>query len=189
MTVLSHMYTQSDKIRLGAATRAQDQVPSRPAPPVRRSGVSERRGKVAEATVPIGGTLSPALRRPSVSLLRASRGRVPRSHTGTGERGVVPNTSSCLPHEQGSPPQTPGPLVGRARYPYSARLPPGPPPRCCGPYYPGGQDGRWWGMHMHTTDTPAQQTASVGRPGPTAAPNRFPPPWGEASRRAPCAGC
>ena len=29
MTVLSHMYTQSDKIRLGAAMRAQDQVPSR----------------------------------------------------------------------------------------------------------------------------------------------------------------
>ena len=52
---------------------------------------------------------------------------------GLARGGVVPNTSSCLPHEQGSPPQTPGPLVGRARYPYSARLPPGPLLRCCGP--------------------------------------------------------
>ena len=63
----------------------------------------------------------------------------------------MPNTSSCLPHEQGSPPQTPGPLIGRARHPCSAKLPPGPPLRCCGPNYPGGQDGRRWGSNCKSS--------------------------------------
>ena len=106
MTVLFHMYTQSDKIRLGAASRAQDQVPSRPAPPVRRSGVSERRSSARSCLAAFHWRYPPpALCRPSVWSLRASRGRALRSHAGTGERGVAPNTSSCLPHEQGSPPQ------------------------------------------------------------------------------------
>ena len=55
MTVLSHMYIKSDKIRLGAAMRAQDQVPSLHAAlrPLcdRRGGVSERRGQGARATL------------------------------------------------------------------------------------------------------------------------------------------
>ena len=64
MTVLSHMYVQSDKIRLGATTRAQDLVPSlrtpcapppgRPPAPVRRSGESSAykgRGTVSDELV------------------------------------------------------------------------------------------------------------------------------------------
>ena len=118
---------------------------------MRRSGVRSAPGKSSRSYRPHWRAPPPALCRPSVLSLRASRGRALRSHAGTGERGVVPNTSSCLPHEQGSPPQTPGPLIGRARHPCSARLPPGPPLRCCGPNYPGGQDGRRWGSNCKSS--------------------------------------
>ena len=69
-------------------------------------------------------------------MLQASRGRVLRSRARADERGVRLPSNSCLPHEIGAAPPT---------HPYSARLPPGPPLRCCGPNYPGGQDGKYGG--------------------------------------------
>ena len=116
-------------------------------------------------------------------MLRASRGRGCFGATPgrADERGVRLPSNSCLPHEIGAAPPT---------HPYSARLPPGPPLRCCGPNYPGGQDGKWWGMQpCSCTQQTHNKTQAWGGHGPYGRPQLIPPPWGEASRRALCAGC
>ena len=71
---------------------------------------------------------------------------------------------SSVVRQKGSVPPLPmyvltTPTVLSATHPYSARLPPGagPPLRCCGPNYPGGQDGKYGG------GATVQSTAFIGQ--------------------------